>query len=74
MSKVLLTLEISQDTYDKLVALAETYNVTVPELSSTFVEDGASLLLDPEEIKTSIEAEKNRLINAARMMPIPRAD
>ena len=74
MSKVLLTLEISQDTYDKLGSLPEMHDVSVPELSSTFVEDGASLLLDPEGIKTAIKAEKNRLMNAARMMPIPPAD
>lgn len=74
MSTVSLTLEISQDIYDKLEELAEMHNVSVPELSLMLIKDGASMVLNPEEIDAAIEAEKHRLVKAARMMPIPPED
>jgi hypothetical protein len=48
--------------------MAKLHNTTAAEMARKLILDGLDLMLDPAEITAAIEKEKERLLNAAKLM------
>ncbi|MGV9870539.1 hypothetical protein [Rhodococcus koreensis] len=65
MATTTFSLRISPRDHELLTRLASVRNQSVSDLSRELIHDGIRRLLDPEEIEKAIQAERERLLDAA---------
>jgi hypothetical protein len=67
-NSITFSLRLQPKDYEVLSSIAKLRNTSIAELARQFILDGIRASLDPTEITRMIEAEKERLLQAAHEM------